>query len=582
MQANTIGNMFDTNAARAAVRRRRVGGRWAVSWQGYVLLYVISLPLSNLVVPAFANPERWFEGLIVATVAYAAAGVVLALASVTVLRHRQTRPVRVPVVVLVGGIAWLVRSWVFALYLSSQGLVVDTSIWSRLLVGFALGALLVPSMAWLLATIDEFRSQRRRLVDELVQREVVTQQLASYLTVMREELQERVGGSIAQSFELEGLTDAGLENVASEELAPALERLAVAVRQTSHDLVEEVADQARRESRIRVRDVLLLTARRPYSLRPILFFMVLALAFIGRNVPFWTALLAVVVAGAWVFLVAVGANWKCGRNSARSMWWYVISVAVMALGSFVVELTLVLSGRTSTGALTLGLVIVLPFELVMLAGGIARGVNVAEEDVLTDMRASVSEVELRTQMLITEDARLRREISVHLHGTIAANVTAASMRLRTSMSEGDVEAAMQAYAEARRLLDMDFLTPDFANQQDLDAALQRVAESWTGIASIELNIHGTTHLTAPTMRNIVDVVTEAISNAVRHGDAEHITVDVHRHPDDVSICVRDDGRGGAPAAAGLGVALFERVGSHGWSLVGNSAGGNTLTITMQV
>src|SRR4051794_5818589 len=48
------------------------------------------------------------------------------------------------------------------------------------------------------------------------------------------------------------------------------------------------------------------------------------------------------------------------------------------------------------------------------------------------------------------------------------------------------------------------------------------------------------------------VVAEALANAVKHGEARHVTIDVARHGDRLEVPVADDGRGGAePTGRGL-------------------------------
>ena len=170
---------------RRALIRSRLGGRWAVSWQGYLLLFPVSVPLALLVVPALATPSTWLLGFVVASVAYAVTGALLWLASISVLRHRTSRPSPIWLVVVVGGLAWAARSAVFAVALSLAELPTDTPVTQRLLVGFLLGALLVPGIAWVLATLDDFRNERERLLSELVRRELAAEGSVAYLQVMR-------------------------------------------------------------------------------------------------------------------------------------------------------------------------------------------------------------------------------------------------------------------------------------------------------------------------------------------------------------------------------------------------------------
>jgi signal transduction histidine kinase len=62
-------------------------------------------------------------------------------------------------------------------------------------------------------------------------------------------------------------------------------------------------------------------------------------------------------------------------------------------------------------------------------------------------------------------------------------------------------------------------------------------------------------------------VAEALTNVVKYADASHATVRLAQENGDLAIEVRDDGRGGAEAAPGSGLAgLADRVGALDGSL----------------
>ena len=64
------------------------------------------------------------------------------------------------------------------------------------------------------------------------------------------------------------------------------------------------------------------------------------------------------------------------------------------------------------------------------------------------------------------------------------------------------------------------------------------------------------------------VVSEAVSNAIKHGRAEQVRVRVERDADQLVIMVSDDGLGGADPRLGSGLrGLAERVSASGGVLV---------------
>lgn len=104
------------------------------------------------------------------------------------------------------------------------------------------------------------------------------------------------------------------------------------------------------------------------------------------------------------------------------------------------------------------------------------------------------------------------------------------------------------------------LRPSALDQLGLAASLRRaVSAADNGGVHIEVDIGELDGLSAATETAAYRIVTEALTNAIRHSDATTIHVRVHgRDGGGIDATVRDDGRGGTPAARhgdGVGVGL---------------------------
>jgi signal transduction histidine kinase len=77
---------------------------------------------------------------------------------------------------------------------------------------------------------------------------------------------------------------------------------------------------------------------------------------------------------------------------------------------------------------------------------------------------------------------------------------------------------------------------------------------------------------------IVHVVTEAITNAVRHGAAQQISVDLGTQNEAVTITVTDDGFGPRQGKPGTGSHYLGLVAPQAWSLQPAPDGGSQLTV----
>jgi signal transduction histidine kinase len=79
------------------------------------------------------------------------------------------------------------------------------------------------------------------------------------------------------------------------------------------------------------------------------------------------------------------------------------------------------------------------------------------------------------------------------------------------------------------------------------------------------------------------VVSEALTNATKHGRASNVTVEVEARPDALLLIVRDDGVGGASFGRGSGlVGLKDRVEALGGRIVVDSEpdAGTALTVEL--
>jgi len=79
------------------------------------------------------------------------------------------------------------------------------------------------------------------------------------------------------------------------------------------------------------------------------------------------------------------------------------------------------------------------------------------------------------------------------------------------------------------------------------------------------------------------IVCEALTNAVKHANAQHVALSAERADGRLVVCVRDDGVGGADASSGSGLrGLSDRVAAHGGRLRLHSTDGRGTTLTAEL
>jgi signal transduction histidine kinase len=192
------------------------------------------------------------------------------------------------------------------------------------------------------------------------------------------------------------------------------------------------------------------------------------------------------------------------------------------------------------------------------------------------------------EALTRERARIARDV----HDTLAQAFVATSAQLeclRHALTRGDrtaterhLEAARQvvkdSLEEARRSIWV--LRPQ-ALEGGLTGALEALARLSSGAARLEFSTSGPARRLAPGAEaSLLRIAQEAVSNALKHGAAGVIRIELRWAPRSVALTVTDDGRGlGAGGGDGFGMGLVgmeERAAELGGALtIGPGPDGGT-------
>ncbi|MCF8530122.1 MAG: hypothetical protein K9G12_06105 [Candidatus Nanopelagicales bacterium] len=543
--------------------RERVGGRWAVSWIGYLLWYPLSIVFVFATVPAFQSADQIVSGIVVSTLAYLAAGVVMWVASITVLRNRRTTPAPVVVVAGVGGLSWAVRSLIIGVSIDTLGLPASTNLLSRFAYGFVLGAIIDTTSAFALDSVDRFRTAREQLVQERVAELIATSQEEAATQALRLGLLAQVQGAMRSArVDLDSL-DLSSDSVPPQAVA-ALERVSEqGIRQVAHDTWV----QSERIGHIRPTELMATAADRGFyrwwfPLVGTVFLLIPLARFLDL-----TTVSIMVLVGAYVWAVAMAAN----RLMRVFVHWrpliLIVSVLLLATAGLVAYLLTtwhVIQGGFPTPALAL---ISLTAGVVFPLVSVAYAWQPASEEALDRLRSALRESDIARVDAAERERRVRQEIAVMLHGSLGAQFTAATMRMRHAIARGDTASAREALQEARRLTDVDLTTWTPIEEHDVHTAVERVIDPWLGIVDIDVTIFPDIECSRSDTEKIIDVVTEGITNAVRHGQATRIDIAVTPTPAGFDITVTSDGSGDAGDRPGLGSRLFDQVAAQQWELV---------------
>jgi signal transduction histidine kinase len=216
------------------------------------------------------------------------------------------------------------------------------------------------------------------------------------------------------------------------------------------------------------------------------------------------------------------------------------------------------------------------------------GLVLENERLAAEVRSQLTEVRASRGRIVTAADAERRRIERNLHDGAQQRLVTLSVALGLEATRADAAASdvlsraqdevEQAIAELRELARG--IHPTLLRDEGLDAAVQALARR----ATLPVTVHGATRgrLPDPVELAAYFVVSEALTNVVKHASATDATVLLERKPDSLRVTVSDDGIGGARVTAQSGLAgLRDRLEALDATLVIESPPGEGTTVSAE-
>ena len=514
--------------------------------------------------------------LMTALVGALAAGLVLGIAHL-LMRARRSVVIVLVVFLLAGAVRGLGVGWTA----HALGLVVDP----QFVVRAASGAIL--ALFWLsIATliVDGYRTHRVTRLDVQERQRAVeralnlsTHQLQTTREQMRIDVVPRMRILIAQLRELPSsavAAAAGLTVIATNihDLSSDV------VRPLSHAVSSPPVHPAQERPRTRwaatrliVSDAFTVSPFRPGWLIALLFSAILMTAiraygaFWGVAGAVWIALMGALVVG-WGKRIFTP-HLKNMPVALRG----VVVVGVWMLAGLAASLPVALSNSWEISPERAWAVFGVPLlaYVPMTCLGIAIVTAISQSWAMdTDAReALIASLEWRHRQLLLTLWAERTRLGRFLHGSVQSTLTSTALGIETGLHIGTPPATLADQA-VERLSDLlgegDVLDADSERVMNPADLLTRIAAIWSRVSTISINIDTSadTSMThdSSAAEATVEIVREAIANAIRHGHARNITVNVaHSDPRHLSVTVFDDGSLSKSAQPGLGSAILDEL-----------------------
>lgn len=496
------------------------------------------------------------------------AAVNLALLAAHVLtRRRIAHPLPIWVVCGIGAAAALVHEAVLVAWAITQEQVaidpLPTAV--AVLTTAATMAVVTPVVAFIVATRAWYTGERARLLQISVDREAARMRAIGALDAMRETVIETTTATVQTASErARALTEhAGADPVL---VADALLDAAEHTRPAGHALAAHAEPAL---PRVRVRDVAAAAVvQTPAPLVPALLMPLLVAPRVYLN----TGSVASMLLSAGALAAGIGITLSLlPRVRHRASPGSTVVACILAVIPAAALQDLV-GGGAPFPALVAAMA---PMTLlVVVAAAMPGTASASAEDVLSGIEATIAATEVERLAAERARAELQREIGLHLHGTVQSSLVAAGYAVQDAARRGDADALDAAIAQARSALALD-VTPAAQARRGVADVVALIEEQWDGALTIDWHVADAVRAATAGTR-LHDVLQECLANAVIHGHARAVRVDIDADHDTLHLRVEDDGAGPQGDPPGLGSMVLHEATAGDWELTRASAEGGAV------
>lgn len=564
-----------------------IGGRWFLDRKSAAalipfLIITSLLSSSNLA----ANPEFWepnlalrYFGLLAANIAsIAICWGYLEISAATVFRNRSRRPINWIWVLIFGLSIGFLKGSTTGLfsYLFGSELNLEIAITSRIFQTSVLGLWTIPTVTLAAATFAKFKAERELLVNERVQQALLSQSNDS-IPEHQLALRKFIEDSKAKISSFRN-SEQNPDNVVM--IARSLrEMIENGLRPISHQ-IWRYENSSRTGFGIRELTRLALT-KNPFPLA------VIAVGFSIGLLPLNVVAFRIDEALLRTFVTVVLAMSSFAIvgliqskvNKLPFLFFGVGNLLAATLGT--VATAQIFQDRITPETGVIGLALL--FWLIQLSflSSLVSQVLATRSEIRAKLEALTGKSGASSALDLAASKFASRELAQHVHSNVQNQLLASALKLeQTEVSGEDLAKQLE---EVEQLLDSALIPNKSSDSDTLESSLNEIFSRWEGFVRIakSIDVHPK-DLNPKTLQTIVRVLSEAVSNSVRHGLAASIRIGISRPNqfEAIKIRVEDDGLGPRAGQLGLGTELFNACAPGKWSLIALEHGGSELSLEL--
>lgn len=561
--------------------RQRIGGRWALSWQTYLITG--GLGIFALLAGEAQSSVGHFPGLswlVLGIAGMLAVGLVLAVLDYTFFRNRRENPLPIWAVVLADGILGLVFTLVTGLGAALLELPTSSGLLERCVLNAMYAMWWGPTLSYFMDLREQWVKEREQLVNEFVRVELTAIQQGELMSLMQAELDAEIADELGPARERindlrhEAITTSSSAARSSAEWHEAAQVLRGAAEDSVRPLSRQLLKETEKTYPRTHWWTLLANIVRKQPFQPLAFAVIDILGTFSPLIRTYgvTRGLALLFGGlAWTVLLMLVGNALMRRYPRQH--------SILFLGTLMaLQSTVLLRGAFREmwvpGSASSSWVITQIFAgvaVVFVTSGFGAWWSQRVE-IRATLREEIRTDRIQAMALSRQVALIARETSQVLHGSVQTRLVSCAMAIEQANASGDDALLNEALNEAIGVLDRPI--SESTNARSLADEIARKVDLWDGLCEFTLTLDSSARdVSSASAVTIGRIIEEGISNGIRHGKAKCIDIRVARTDySTVHILIVDDGLGPQDGEPSLGSAYVGHASANRWSLTAANPG----------
>jgi signal transduction histidine kinase len=494
----------------------------------------------------------------------------------TFFKNKNLRPIKIYWVLLFGASLGFLKgyttglfSWVFG---SELDLAIAVS--NRIVQTTVLGLWTVPLVALVTATFMRFQTERQILLAENLEQNLNSKNPLINSGESSEQLKLYLSNAKAEVSALRNGKNAETSN---QDISKKLRDLVeTGLRPISHKIWQE---NSKASSSLKLSQLAKLAVKKnPFPIGLILIGLAIGLLPINLTAfPLGDALLRTLVMLALTSIILMSAK-RLPRESTIGIWGVFLGATVVSTGVSLAAAIAVFGYPLTSRDIPIWIALFLwQFQLSLFASVVSEVLS-SRAEIREELIQSLGKEQLDSDVRGALGRIRNRELAQYIHGDIQNKLLSFALKFdQDNLSTEDVSKLLDDVDSLFSRAISEYQSVDTA---DLDQELAHLVQRWAGFVNIDQkNSLSNSDLSEQEIKSLVQVVSEGVSNAVRHGFAKNLKINIQRSESDnsqIEVTVEDDGLGPRSGKPGLGTELFNATSGTNWALTSGKFGGSVL------